>query len=212
MTIRLNGQTSGYVELEAPATAGSNTLVLPDGNGTSGQYLQTNGSGALSWQTVTTSDWTEATATSTSGSTVEFTGLPSDVKEITVVWSEISSVTSSPLGFRLGTGATPSYATSGYRSFEVYFGSSTSSVLTTTDRFRFTTLSNTNTHLYYGQVTLRNPTGNTWITHGETWTTSYANIKQVSGYLDLGNTLTAIQFLWSTGDFDSGNWKIMYRR
>lgn len=54
MTIRLNGQTSGYVELEAPATAGSNTLVLPDGNGTSGQYLQTNGSGTLSWNTVTT--------------------------------------------------------------------------------------------------------------------------------------------------------------
>jgi hypothetical protein len=49
MTIRLNGQTSGYVELEAPATAGSNTLVLPTNNGTSGQYLQTNGSGALSW-------------------------------------------------------------------------------------------------------------------------------------------------------------------
>ena len=53
MTIRLNGQTSGYVELEAPATAGSNTLVLPTGNGTSGQYLQTNGTGTLSWQTVT---------------------------------------------------------------------------------------------------------------------------------------------------------------
>jgi hypothetical protein len=54
MTIRLNGQTSGYVELEAPATAGSNTLVLPTNNGTSGQYLQTNGSGTLSWQTVAT--------------------------------------------------------------------------------------------------------------------------------------------------------------
>jgi hypothetical protein len=53
MALRLNGQTSGYVELEAPATAGSNTLTLPDGGGTSGQYLQTDGSGGLSWQTVT---------------------------------------------------------------------------------------------------------------------------------------------------------------
>jgi hypothetical protein len=52
MALRLNGQTSGYVELEAPATAGSNTLTLPDGGGTSGQYLQTDGSGGLSWQTV----------------------------------------------------------------------------------------------------------------------------------------------------------------
>jgi hypothetical protein len=49
MTLRLNGSTSGYVEIDAPATAGSNTLVLPTGNGTSGQVLSTNGSGALSF-------------------------------------------------------------------------------------------------------------------------------------------------------------------
>ena len=51
MSLRLKGSTSGYVELEAPATSSNNTLTLPDGNGTSGQYLQTNGSGALSWTT-----------------------------------------------------------------------------------------------------------------------------------------------------------------
>ena len=53
MALRLNGSSSGYVELEVPAAAGSHTLTLPDGGGTSGQYLQTNGSGTLSWQTVT---------------------------------------------------------------------------------------------------------------------------------------------------------------
>jgi len=51
MALRLNGATSGFVELNAPDEAGSNTLTLPDGNGTSGQYLQTDGSGGLSWQT-----------------------------------------------------------------------------------------------------------------------------------------------------------------
>ena len=49
MTLRLNGSTSGYTEIDAPAVAGSNTLVLPGGNGTSGQVLTTNGSGVLSW-------------------------------------------------------------------------------------------------------------------------------------------------------------------
>ena len=49
MTLRLNGATSGYTEIDAPAVAGSNTLVLPGGNGTAGQVLTTNGSGALSW-------------------------------------------------------------------------------------------------------------------------------------------------------------------
>ena len=49
MTLRLNGSTSGYVEIDAPATAGSNTLVLPTGNGTANYPLVTNGSGVLSW-------------------------------------------------------------------------------------------------------------------------------------------------------------------
>jgi microcystin-dependent protein len=49
MTLRLNGSTSGYTEIDAPAVAGNNTLVLPTGNGSSGQVLTTNGSGALSW-------------------------------------------------------------------------------------------------------------------------------------------------------------------
>jgi len=53
MTLRLNGSTSGYTEIDAPAVAGSNTLVLPTGNGSSGQVLSTNGSGALSWVDIT---------------------------------------------------------------------------------------------------------------------------------------------------------------
>jgi hypothetical protein len=32
--IRFTGSTSGYTEITAPAAAGSNTLILPTGNGT----------------------------------------------------------------------------------------------------------------------------------------------------------------------------------
>ena len=53
MTLRLNGSTSGYSEIDAPAVAGSNTLTLPTGNGSSGQVLTTNGSGALSFAPAT---------------------------------------------------------------------------------------------------------------------------------------------------------------
>jgi len=49
MTLRLNGSTSGYVEIDAPAAAGSNTLILPDGNGTANHSLVNDGSGNLSW-------------------------------------------------------------------------------------------------------------------------------------------------------------------
>ena len=52
MTLRLNGCSSGYTEIDAPAAAGSNTLTLPTGNGSADQVLKTNGSGALSFASV----------------------------------------------------------------------------------------------------------------------------------------------------------------
>ena len=49
MGIRLKGQTSGYVEIKAPATSADNTLTLPNGNGSSNQVLTTDGSGGLTF-------------------------------------------------------------------------------------------------------------------------------------------------------------------
>lgn len=48
MTLRLNG-TTGYTEIDASATAGNNTLVLPGGNGSNRQVLIGDGAGALSF-------------------------------------------------------------------------------------------------------------------------------------------------------------------
>ena len=110
MSLRLNGSTSGYVEIDAPAAAGSNTLTLPDGNGTSGQYLQTNGSGALSWQTQTIgyTSLGETATTSGSGSTV--TGIPSTATEVILILTDIScnSTTAPHLLLRMGNGSVDS--------------------------------------------------------------------------------------------------------
>ena len=85
MTIRLNGSTSGFTEIDAPAVAGSNTLVLPTGNGTSGQVLTTNGSGTLSWgagskilQVVSTTFSSEFSWT-TKGAWVDMTGISATI-------------------------------------------------------------------------------------------------------------------------------------
>ena len=64
--ITLSGATSGTTAIQAPATAGNNTLTLPTGNGTNGQVLTTNGSGVLSWTTAST-QWT------TTGSDIYYT-------------------------------------------------------------------------------------------------------------------------------------------
>lgn len=52
MTLRLNGSSSGFTEINAPAAAGSNTLVLPTSNGSANQTLK-NGSTAGTLEFVT---------------------------------------------------------------------------------------------------------------------------------------------------------------
>jgi len=54
-TLRLSGSASGYVGFSPAAAAGSTIYTLPSADGDSGQFLHTDGSGTLSWQTPTTS-------------------------------------------------------------------------------------------------------------------------------------------------------------
>lgn len=51
-TVKLLGASSGYTELAAASVATPTTYTLPAADGTSGQVLATNGSGTLSWTTV----------------------------------------------------------------------------------------------------------------------------------------------------------------
>jgi hypothetical protein len=49
--LSITGSSSGYVRFQGAAAAGSTTYTLPSTDGTTGQVLQTNGSGTLSWTT-----------------------------------------------------------------------------------------------------------------------------------------------------------------
>ncbi|MBX9766693.1 MAG: hypothetical protein K2X47_05425, partial [Bdellovibrionales bacterium] len=48
-TMRLTGNTSGYVQIQPAAAAGSWNLTLPPNAGTSGYVLQTDGAGVTTW-------------------------------------------------------------------------------------------------------------------------------------------------------------------
>lgn len=76
MTVRLNGSTSGYVEIDAPATAGSNTLVLPTGNGNANQLLK-NGStaGTLGWSSMVETATGVGIGTATPVATLDCAGI-----------------------------------------------------------------------------------------------------------------------------------------
>lgn len=71
MTLKLNGSTAGSVSIDAPAdtspTGTDVTLTLPTSAGSSGQYLQTDGSGGLSWAGVTTGKILQVVQTTDTG-------------------------------------------------------------------------------------------------------------------------------------------------
>ena len=63
--LRLSGSSSGYVGLQAAASAGSTTYTLPSTDGTAGQVLSTNGSATLAWATAAASGVTTFSAGTT---------------------------------------------------------------------------------------------------------------------------------------------------
>ena len=216
MSLRLNGSTSGYVELDAPATAGSNTLVLPDGNGTSGQYLQTDGSGTLSWQTVATSNITYSTAqATTSGTAVDFTGIPNNARRITLMFDQISFDTSTNWQIQLGDSA--GFETSGYwasNGYAFYNATADSTGYQTGFVFGYTSVDFGTS----GRMVIENLTGNTWVANAITAcgnvnsaTTSWATFMS-AGVKTLSDTLTQVRLttISGTSTFDNGQVNLMY--
>lgn len=82
MGLRLRNSSGNYVELNAPSSIATDVnLTLPNTDGDSGQYLQTNGSGSLSWANagkilqVVTTDYTGLFSTSTANTWTQVSGL-----------------------------------------------------------------------------------------------------------------------------------------
>jgi hypothetical protein len=217
MALRLNGSSSGYVELDVPAAAGSHTLTLPDGGGSSGQYLQTNGSGALSWATVSDTNLVRSTAAATtSGTAHTFTGLPSTTKRIQVLFDKVSnnsfnSAATVPT-VRLGTSG--GIVTTGYDYLAMnYFTGSNGQSYNT---------NGTSIHpLYYwgaevsstGIFDIVNINSNTWVFRCQLYGGPGGPYQIVTvGKIDLGGTLDRVQVTTEggTATFDNGQVNLIY--
>lgn len=144
---------------------------------------------------------------STSGTSIEFTGIPSWVKRITMMFNGVSSSGSSQNQVQIGSG---SFTTSGYASFISSIDGSSTSVTSITTGFGWRT-TNTAASVTYGIATLCLVSGNTWVMSMSTaQTVGYASI--CNGGIALGGTLDRIRLttVGGTDTFDAGSINILY--
>lgn len=210
MALKLKGSTSGFTAIDAPATAGDNTLVLPADNGSPSQYLQTNGSGVLSWATVTDTGatWKESTASSLSGASQEWTGIPSDARQIIITHQGWSNASSSQHWCQIGDSG--GFETTGYYNGNVYVSSSTGATdYDNQSAFIQGQATDPSTEVTGTIVLSRLNTSNQWTI---VWHYSPSNgaIYMAVGNKSLSGTLDRVRILPSTGNFDAGIANLMY--
>lgn len=149
---------------------------------------------------------------STSGTSIDFTGIPAGVKRITVMLNGVSLSASAQYLVQLGTGATPTYANSGYLSYCSYQGAAfTGGNYTSAAGFIAAQAGAGN--IVYGSMAILNVTGNTWVSN-HTMGLNGAGTGYSSsggGNVTLGAVLTAIRITTtSTDTFDLGSINILY--
>ena len=200
-SVVIKGDTSGQTTLTVPAVAGTNTLTLPSVTAT----IATNTNGDLYPLTSGTA------VASTSGTSIDFTSIPSWVKRITVMFNGVSTSATSLVQFQLGTGATPTYTTSGYASTSSFIGPTSVTSATVTSGFALNNWNNA-ANVGYGAIVFTLLTGTTWVASGVIATTNAAQTFTVGGSIALAATLTAVRIttVGGTDTFDAGSINILY--
>lgn len=191
-SVVISGDTSGSITLSAPAVAGTNTITLPAVTGTA----------VVSGQN---SAITAGTAqASTSGTSIDFTGIPSWVKRITVMFNGVSTNGTSNLQIQIGTSS--GVEATGYLStcYDSAFASSTTGFLISASVAAANTRS--------GSCTLCLLGSNTWIDSGVVGRTDSGTGGYNSGNKTLAGTLDRVRITTVNGTdtFDAGSINILY--
>jgi hypothetical protein len=181
----------------------SGNLVAPS---TSGNVLMSNGT---TWTSAAFNKLTLDTAqASTSGTSINFTGIPSWVKRVTVMFSGVSTNGTSNYLMQIGSS---SISNTGYNSAATNAADTVTSVSSTAG-FIFNI--NSVSYAISGIITISNISNNTWIASGVQGNTNVAvftnNIAGVSPNLSGALDRIRITTVNGTDTFDAGSINIMY--
>jgi hypothetical protein len=189
-SVILTGDTSGTLTVSAPLVAGSNTLTLAAATGTLSPLVS-------------------ATAqASTSGTSIDFTGIPSWAKRITVMFNGVSTSGTSNLLVQLGDSG--GIETTSYLGSANTFNTSTGGTNYSTGFIFSEDVASAS--VSYGHMTITNISGNIWV---ESHTGGQSNSPSTSvggGAKELSATLDRVRITTVNGTdtFDAGSINIMY--
>ena len=147
---------------------------------------------------------------STSGTSIDFTGIPSWVKRITVMFSGVSVNSNSYVLIQIGSG---SVTTTGYLSYAVRSGNSLSTTGQTSTAGFVMDSGGDGSNIFYGSMTLMLVGSNLWVESHSIGLNAGANFggtgggnKTLSGTLDRVRITTVS----GTDTFDAGSINILY--
>lgn len=196
MSLKLNSSGGGSVTLQEPTTATNGTLNLPAGTGT----VSVNG---------LSSNIVSATAQSaTSGTTIDFTGIPSWVKRITFIANDISFAAAGTSRIRIGTSG--GLVSTGYSSANGTISNANTTVVSTiTDGFPGP-ITGSAAATATIVCTVFNVTGNTWTAMTQAIRPADLLTQNGVGFITLSGTLDRISLVATTSTFDAGTINILY--
>jgi hypothetical protein len=198
------------------ATLTANNVMLGNGTSapsfvapsTSGNVLTSNGT---TWTSAASNTLTSGTVqATTSGTSIDFTSIPSSVKRITVILNGVSTNGSNRLIIQIGAG---SITSTGYTSAAMVANNTSSTGLDTfTTGFGMDAGVPSSTTVRYGVMTIVNMTGNTWAYTYSGYMDVYGYVGTASGIVTLSGTLDRIRLtsVNSTNTFDAGSINILY--
>lgn len=153
---------------------------------------------------------TQGTAqATTSGTTKDFTAIPSWAKRITLVLSGVSTSGASLVQAQLGSG---SFTTSGYSQLATTTASAGSPTFSSASTGFIVSPNSSSTSLRTGVIVFTNVTGNTWVAEGKGAETNGSTAWTCDGSITLAGALDRVRLTTVNGTdaFDAGNVNIFY--